>query len=370
MRKKNRRNTKATKRGNAPSGRRKSRHVLNVRASSKRAARARWGSRLKVFAKWGGAAALAIMLIVGVRRALDHFLYESPKFKISTIDFISDGDLTRGQVLGAAGIEPGLNILRVNLRDAREQILSELPLVKNVEIVRDLPDRLAFAVSERIPVAWLADLDRAGEPFRRRDGLLLDGEGVVVPCERLEQAYLGLPVIFSDEYAGAEPGQRLTAKQVIGALAILAEAKESFADSPVELEELRVANSFSLLGKLNTGAEITFGLDEIERQLCDLQVILAETTRRGRALATATVMIKKNIPVRFVPVGAPLREPVEDIAPRAQFVAPPPAEPDSAMPDFNPGSELGAVPRRRDQRSVRRPSAPEDPTVRSILGVD
>ncbi len=344
------------KRANARSGRQR----LNVRAKSKRGTRARRAGAAARVAKVAAAVALVVLLVVGVRRAIDHLLFESPKFKLSVIDYETDGHLPRARVLDAAGVERGGNILRIDLDAARERILEGLPQVRGVEIVPDLPDRIAFRVEERHPVAWLGDPERPREPQKRRGGWLLDGDGVVVECERLEPRFVALPVVYAADYADAKAGRAIDSKAVRAAIELVGEIDGAFASSPVELDSLRVENRYSLIGYLNTGAEITFGLKEIGRQVDDLQVLLAEATRRGRALATANLLVKKNTPVRFASPGAGRP------APRAQPVARP-----APASDADPGPPGG---RPKVRRSVPRSATPRrgggDPVVRSILGVD
>ena len=355
---KNRKRT-GPKRGNARSGRRRAsgRQKVNVRVTSKRASRARMGLLSRRWFKFGAAALLTLGLGYGLWRAADHLLFESPKFRLSVIDYQTDGYLSKGRILEEARVEPGVNLLRVDLDDARQRILAGLPWVREVEIVRDLPDRIAFKVEERHPVAWLGNSDRLLEPQKRRGGLLLDRDAVIVPCERLERRFIPLPVVFTDDYSDAIPGQPLESKTSLKAVELVIAAGHAFRGSPVELETVRPASDYSLAGRLNTGSEVVFGLVDFDRQMNDLRVLLAEATRRGRALATANLLVKKNIPVRFS--SGAIDDQAAVAAPRAIAV--------------NPLDEpaTGATQRRRVLRSL--PTAPAgegDPVVRSILRVD
>ncbi len=378
----NRKNVKGSRRGNERK-RRAGRHLLSVKASGKKkGAASEWGGRLRFLGKWGGSAALAALLLYGAYRALDHFLFESPKFKLATVDYQTDGYLTRARVLDAAGVQFGENLLRIDLDEVRSSLLAEMPVIKDAEIVRDLPDRIEVKLTERRAVAWLADLDRTSEPSKRRDGLLLDAEGVVVPCERLEQQYIDLPVIFSDEYPHAAPGKAIDCAPVQDAIRLLVESRRVFDGTPVRIEELHVINRRYIRGLLNTNTVVEFDPeapgapaapdDGIARQADDLMVILDEATRRGKALATVDVRPLKNIPVTFVddlppaPAPVPRALPVAtpEPAPRALPVAAPTAPRASAPPSPAPSA------RKRVYRSVTRSAASSDPAVRAILGVD
>ena len=48
------------------------------------------------------------------------------------------------------------NILRINIKDARERILSELPMIQDAYIIRKMPGSLSINISERTPIAWLS----------------------------------------------------------------------------------------------------------------------------------------------------------------------------------------------------------------------
>lgn len=352
--KKNRKNNGKRKRSNARIGRQR----LDVRAGSRRGTQVRrWAAGVRI-AKIAAAAVLLLVLFVGLRRALDHFLFESPKFDLAVIDYQSDGYLTRAQVLDAAGVSAGVNILRIDLEQVRDDVLASLPQVRSVEVVRDLPDRIALTVEERYPVAWLGDIERPREPQKRRAGWLLDSEGVVLECERLEPRYIDLPVIFSTDYADAAAGLEIGSRPVLAAIDLIATFERGFDTSPVRLESLRVENRYSLTGLLNTGAEITFGLKEIPRQIDDLQVLLAEATRRGRALATANLLVKKNIPVRFASTlstaPAPRALPVSARAPSTD----------------SPPTRRRKVSRTAPKSVTSNRPTGVDPAVHSILGVD
>lgn len=274
-------------------------HNLNVRVNSKKSKRLR---RRIVFIKafkWTAAVGIVLVVLGGVYRGVDSFLFESSKFLLREISYETDGNLSKGRVIKHAGVGLGENILRVNLKQARHQILSGLPKVREVKIIRDLPGHLTFRVRERTPVAWLNEPKSLGQQQKMSEGLLLDKLGVPFLCEEPASRFKSLPVIFSDQFSQLSPGQRVQSLPVLRGLSLMSAFSSAFKGSPVRLESLREASDYSLVGDLNTGSKITFGLDEIDRQVGDLKLLLAEATRRGRVIAAANVMVKKNTPVKF-----------------------------------------------------------------------
>lgn len=367
---KNRKNSSKTKRSNKRVVRRKDSRVLNVRSKRGKKRKAASGGLplwLSRTLKISAAALFVFAIVFGVRRAIDHVLYESPKFKLAEIDYQTDGYVPKQRVLDIAKIDLGMNILRIDLEQTREELLRELPQVRKLEMVRDLPARLALRIEERHPIAWLGNPAKKSEPQKRRGGLLLDEEGVPMRCEELEDRFVDLPVVFSKSFKTAKPGRALDSKQVTAALGLVSEFADSFATSPVVLENLQVANAYSLLGTLNTGSEITFGLKDLPRQIKDLHVLLAEATRRGRPLMTANLLVKKNIPVRFgtgrsITAGlVPRALPVSEETPGV--VASPPPRPATL-------TKRPKVRRSLPQSLAGSQDAVDSPRVRSILRVE
>jgi hypothetical protein len=279
--------------------RKKSNHNLNVRVNSKKSISVRRRIFfLKAF-KWSAVLMLLGLVLVGAYRGIDSFLFESPKFSLRHISYDTDGDLPKERIVKHSGVEIGGNILRIDLQDVRQQILDELPQVDEVNVVRDLPGDLSIKINERVPVAWLNGIDDIGAEKKNKGGILLDVNGHAFLCEGSALRYEFLPVIFSEEALHMEAGQRIHALTVLRGLYLVTNFSTAFQASTVRLRSLRSETDYSLIGYLNTNAEIIFGLDEIDRQIGDLKLLLNEATRRGKVLAAANVMVKKNTPVKF-----------------------------------------------------------------------
>ncbi|MCP4848432.1 MAG: FtsQ-type POTRA domain-containing protein [Verrucomicrobiaceae bacterium] len=243
--------------------------------------------------------AFIFTLVVGVYRGIDYFLFENPSFMVNEISYSTDGNLGKRRVLDCLGLRPGENILRLDLDEMRGKILADLPRVREVHIIRDIPDRISFDIKERFAVAWLGNPLRLQSPQRCLGGLLVGSDGVVIRCEMFEQGYEALPVIFPEEKITLLPGSMVESVALTKGLEIVLCCEKIFKNSPVKLKSLRVSSPYSLVGYLNTGTEVIFGLEAIDRQISNLKVLLDEGTRRGEALATVNLLPKKNIPVRF-----------------------------------------------------------------------
>ena len=272
---------------------------LNVRVNSKKSVSVRRKIFFVRFLKWTALTAMIFVVLLGSYRGVDRFLFESPKFALSNINYKTDGELPQSRVLKNSGIVLGQNILRVDIKDAKERILNELPMIKEVEIIRQMPGDMTIKVSERVPVAWLSGQNTPESDLRIIGGILLDSGGNAFAAEEPVLRFKSLPVMISSEYSKVSPGYELNSMPVQKGLEIALDFNDSFRNSPVILESLHSRNDFSIIGYINTGAEITFGFDDIPRQISDLKLLLAEATRRGRVLAEANVMVKRNTPVKF-----------------------------------------------------------------------
>jgi cell division septal protein FtsQ len=116
-------------------------------------------------------------------------------FALKTIEVSNARHLSREEILGLAGVEPGKDLLRMNLKRMGEHILQN-PWVETVRINRYFPDGVSIAVTEREPIAivnmgFIYYLDKKGNVFK----VLNQGDK------------LDFPVVtgFSEEELGSDP---------------------------------------------------------------------------------------------------------------------------------------------------------------------
>ena len=95
------------------------------------------------------------------------------------------------------GIEVGINLFSISIDSKRVQLMEKAPSIKDISIVRFMPDKLNISIIEREPIARV-----------EIDGRVVDDEGVVfVRYTRTS----GLPVIVgSKTIKASKPGDRLT----------------------------------------------------------------------------------------------------------------------------------------------------------------
>ncbi len=141
----------------------------------------------------GGLAAL--LLVTGILYGCYKAVTKVTLFSLTSIEVSSAKHLTRDEILGLAGVEPGKDLLRMNLKRMGEHILQN-PWVETVRINRYFPDGISIVITEREPVAivnmgFIYYLDKKGNVFK----VLTQGDK------------LNYPVVtgFSEEELGSDP---------------------------------------------------------------------------------------------------------------------------------------------------------------------
>lgn len=128
-----------------------------------------WKKYLRPLARVAGISACIVIaagIIYGGYRAAGAVTF----FRLTRIDVSPAKRLNREEILAQAGIEPGQDLARLNLKRLGEQI-AQNPWVENVRVNRYLPDRLSIAITEREPLAvvnmgYIYYLDKKGVVFK------------------------------------------------------------------------------------------------------------------------------------------------------------------------------------------------------------
>jgi len=93
-----------------------------------------------------------VALVYGVLFLAWRVLSSATYFRLKNIEVTSSKRLSREEILAMAGVEPGRDLLRMNLKRMGEQI-AQNPWVETVRIRRYYPDGLSIAIVEREPLA-------------------------------------------------------------------------------------------------------------------------------------------------------------------------------------------------------------------------
>jgi cell division protein FtsQ len=117
---------------------------------------------------------LALLLIYTI-------LSRVPYFNVQRVDVMGNRHLSQAEVIEAAEVEKGANLLTIDLGAIAER-LKRSPWIRSASVYRRFPGQLAIEIQERRPTAVLAAeklyyVDSQGEAFTR----LLPGDSVHYP---------------------------------------------------------------------------------------------------------------------------------------------------------------------------------------------
>jgi cell division protein FtsQ len=241
---------------------------------------------------------------------LNRLLYENSAFALQTMDVQTDGVITPDQLRRWTGVTSGVNLFALDLAEVKRN-LEYAPFIAAASVERVLPNTLRVRVTEREPVA------QVNLPRPRRGGGVdivvyhLDAAGYVMPVldprlrsQPLLPAEEMLPVISGMNPHELQPGRRVESPAVQVALRLL----DAFERSPmyglVDLRRVDVSAPDVLLLTTEQGSEVTFGRQDLERQLLRWREIHDAGARQQRVLASLDLAVTNNIPARWLEAGA------------------------------------------------------------------
>jgi len=287
-------------------------HVLDVklRSGQVRATRMRLAS-VALGVTFGTFFGLYVLWRAG-EWALNRLVYENHSFAIKLVDIQTDGVISADQLRRWAGVKAGENLLALDLARVKRD-LELVPLISSVSLERVLPRTLRIRVTEREAVA------QVNVPRARPQGGVevavfhLDTEGYVMvpldPRQRttpLNHTNDVLPVLTGVKMTEIQPGQSVESPQIRSALHLVGE----FACSPmaglVDLRRVDVASAEVLVVTTAQGSEVTFGLNDLERQLRRWREIHDQGQRQGKNLATLDLAVTNSIPARWLEASLPI----------------------------------------------------------------
>ncbi|MCU0783106.1 MAG: FtsQ-type POTRA domain-containing protein [Verrucomicrobia bacterium] len=237
---------------------------------------------------------------------LDRLVYENRAFAIQQIDARTDGVISADQLQRWTGVRPGQNLFALDLARVKRD-LEMVPLIDSVSVERVLPRTLRIRVTEREAVAQV-NVPRPNNRGGVEVAVFhLDPEGFVMvpldPRQRttpLAQPDDLLPVLTGVGLHELQPGRRLELRQVRAALNLIVEFARSPMAGLVGLRRIDVAAPEILVVTTGQGSEVTFGLEDLERQLRRWREIHDLGQRTHRSIASLNLAVTNNIPARWL----------------------------------------------------------------------
>ncbi len=302
-----------------PKNRRHSRgHVLAVKLSSsqrrdRRSRRLVWlvvGSLCffgVIYGGWRGGDAL-----------IQHFIYNNDGFAITKLEIDSDGVLAPEQLRSWAGVQPGANLLRLDIARVKRD-LEMVPAIESVAVERVLPGTLRVHVMEREPVAQVVLLKPDGTVGGR---YTVDANGVFMfPIENAQrstppaQTNYSLPGLLGLPPQDIRPGRQSESPQVRAALGLVRMFNASAMAGTVDIRHVDISHPGVLVLTTGQGNEITFGPGDLETQLRRWRMVHDHAARFGRHITTLDLAVGNNCPMQWIDAAGVITAPPRPLKP-------------------------------------------------------
>jgi hypothetical protein len=281
-------------------------HVLDVKLRSDRVQASRM--RLMLLALMVPAVTvLALYLVWRIGEAtLNVFVYENPDFAIQQIDVQTDGMIAPEQLRRWTGVKPGANLIALDLASVKRN-LELVSLIDSVSVERVLPRTLKIRVTERDPIAQVNVPCADGANGIVVSVFQLDADGMVMqPLDPrlctvpLLQMNSQLPVIAGVNAFQLQPGRRVELPQVQLALQLIVAFDRSPMAGLVDLRRVDVSAPGVLVATTGQGGVITFGLDNLDKQLRHWRLTYDWGKNRHLEIASFDLSVTDNSPVRWM----------------------------------------------------------------------
>ena len=242
---------------------------------------------------------LGLVLLAFDAGAVGWFSYKAwdilcadPSFMVSRIHVQGSKIFTHDQIIGKSRLGLQKNIFKANIRDAK-RILEEEPLLKKVEVWRQLPDQIFITIVEREPQAQIVSFDDSTKAW------LIDPDGVIL-SESQEPNSLYPLIRFKIEKKDFHRGKRLADKGLLNALSVLEVFSQSVIKKMLDLEVLEVPDEFDVVLKSKSGLVVHLGYRDFEERLIKLLSIIEDLNRKKQ--------VPESIDLRFRDVPVVLKE--------------------------------------------------------------
>jgi cell division protein FtsQ len=283
-------------------------HVLDVKLRTKEVRAARIKLATTALCVSLGTVLTLYLLWRGGVWALDRFVFENDAFAVRDLDIQTDGSIPIAQLRQWAGVNPGDNLLALDLARIKRDI--ELaPMIESAAVERALPRTLRVRVTEREPIARI-QLPQ----LQPRGGVAMvsyyfdEGGHVIQPIHALAGTIArdaeSLPVLSGVNATELRPGSAVSSPKVIAALRLIAAFESSPMSGLVEMNSVDVAGTEVLQVTTGQGGQITFALDRLDEQLRRWRAVYDYGQKTGRAIRALDLSVSNNSPVLWLSAGA------------------------------------------------------------------
>jgi hypothetical protein len=297
------RNTSGNRRKGVGPARRQ--HLLEVNVRTASLKRQRRGQASGFLWKIAICLILTAFLALGVWIGSEKFFFKNPEYALRHLVTHLNGVMTQEELVKLTGFTEGKNIFSLDLEKANQKLAS-IPEIRSFSIERTLPDTIEIGMEPRTPVFLFVTPGEgevsSQESFIPGKSLLCDKDGVMMRPVRLDDKFLGLPVVSGVSLTNALPGKKLENSSLATAL-MLRQAISELPEETFRITSLDVSKPYIAVVTDASGAKFTFGtLGEVDMpsQLARLRKLLGHCQETGRRIQAANLMLSRNTPVTFV----------------------------------------------------------------------
>lgn len=198
-----------------------------------------------------------------------YVLLGSSLFDIRRVSVEGNHTLAASEIITASGITVGANIFKVDLKQAAEK-LKALPMIRDAQLVRRLPDQVLIRVAERRPAALVP----WGDGF-----VQVDADGV---CLQNGKPTGSLPVITGMSVRVPPPGQRVQGRGLDTALKVIGQLPAALVG---QLSEVHLDSAGLVVLYTTDGVQCRLGTpDDIADKGAVLQQVLGDVRNQGRRI--------------------------------------------------------------------------------------
>jgi cell division protein FtsQ len=226
---------------------------------------------------------LAVAALGVTAVAAAHAVRSTPLLGIRRVEVLGGRRVSEPAVLAAARIEPGLNLLALDVDGVVDRV-EALPGVRRARVLRHLPDRVVVAIEEREPFA----LVNVGGP---RSGLYwVDADGYLVGPERRPGAPSS-PVVSGVELP-SEAADHPVGDRLHTGLALLRAVQRAGGRVVRRISEIDVGGAGGPALYTVNGIHVAIGAEAWDERLARLDGVLGEIEEQGEAVESVDLRFR------------------------------------------------------------------------------
>jgi cell division protein FtsQ len=224
-----------------------------------------------------------VVLVVGGTALAWRWVLTTSRFAVVQVEVRGASRIPVERIVAAAGIEPGANLLRLDVAGATARV-EAMPEIRRAQIVRDLPGHVTIHVDERRPFTLVS----AG----RLHWVDEEGRALGVTSEAVALPVPAITGLTEDELRTMRTAPSTKAQVAIGLIRTLLRSSSALAE---EISEIDMSRKDGPVLYTVDGVEVRLGSEEWEDRLARLEGVLAQLGRDGGGVGTVDLRFRDQV---------------------------------------------------------------------------